>query len=131
MPFFMRLGLLWLLSAFCSASFASIPVGRINAINAQLAAGQYQAAEKSVLTLLDAQQLATDDVIALETLAGGFSAAGLRDQAGTLLSKAAELLHAPQTSSDRATLLRIGASLQALNLRSQAVGILTRGIRIT
>ena len=48
-----------------------------------------------------------------------------------LLSKAAELLDAPQTSSDRATLLRIGASLQALNLRSQAAGILTRGIRIT
>jgi len=131
MPFFMRLGLLWLLSAFCSASFASIPVGRINAINAQLAAGQYQAAEKAALVLLETQPLSTDDVSTLETLAGGFTAAGLRDQAGTLLSKAAELLDAPQTSSDRATLLRIGASLQALNLRSQAAGILTRGIRIT
>ena len=131
MPFFMRLGLLWLLSAFCSASFAGIPVGRINAINAQLAAGQYQAAEKAALVLLETQPLTTDDVSTLETLAGGFTAAGLRDQAGTLLSKAAELLDAPQTSSDRATLLRIGASLQALNLRSQAVGILTRGIRIT
>ena len=131
MPFFMRLGLLWLLSAFCSASFASIPAGRINAINAQLTAGQYQAAEKATLVLLESQQLSTDDVNTLEALASGFTAAGLRDQAGTLLSKAAELLGAPQTSSDRATLLRIGASLQALNLRSQAAGILTRGIRIT
>jgi CHAT domain-containing protein len=131
MPFPTRLGLLLLLGTVASNLFASIPIGRINAINEQLELGQYQAAEKAALALLDSQQLATDDVSTLETLAGRFTTAGLRDQAGTLLTKAAELLDAPQTSSDRETLLRIGASLQALNLRSQAVGVLSRGIRIT
>jgi len=122
--------------AFSLALLAATAQGAVSerlqrGIESDLASGLYQSAEIKGLELLERSVLKPEDAPALEALAAAFAQADMRDLAGALLSRAAELLDAPSTDTDRATLMRIGESLQALNLRSQAGQVLMRGIRIT
>ena len=114
-----------------SNSQAAVSPETRRALQSDLANGSYQSAKSRGLDVLEQATLGQQDVPLLESLAAEYAAADMRDLAGAFLSRAAELLDAPANESERQTLMRIGASLQDLNLRSQAGQVLMRGIRIT
>ena len=109
---------------------AALPQATQESIAGALAAGQYQDAKDQALSLSTAVGLTGTDAPELISIANVYADAGLRDQASALLMRAAELIDAPNSERDRQALLDIGDSLQALNLRSQAATVVTRGIKI-
>ena len=109
---------------------AALPQATQESIAGALAAGQYQDAKDQALSLSTAVGLTGTDAPELISIANVYADAGLRDQASALLMRAAELIDAPNSERDRQALLDIGDSLQALNLRSKAATVVTRGIKI-
>ena len=112
------------------AVHAAIPSGDRAALTASINAGDGSAVTLSVNRILSSG-LEKRDGPALETLASTLGDAGYRDAAGGLLVRAAELIDVPSSESEREAMVRIAEALQALNLRTVAQSVATRGIKVT
>ena len=126
---FISLTLFFMLALCGEASLAAIPSNQQSALISSIEAGDGAGVTLAANRIL-AGGLSSSDVASLELIAASLSAAGYRDAAGGLLVRAAELIDAPSSESDREALVRIAEALQALNLRSTAQAVATRGIKV-
>ena len=112
-------------------SSAAIPSALLGDARQAIATGATAAARSAALAILTRPGINVQDAGALESLAAAYATAGLRDQAGALYNRVAWLLGDSPDEQQRASLVRIGAALQGLNLRANASEVLTRAIKIT
>jgi len=112
------------------ASLAVISSNQQNELTAGIASGD-GAAVTLITNRILSGELSSADTVTLESLAASLADAGYRDAAGGLLVRAAELIDAPGSDTERETLVRIAQALQALNLRSSAQSVVSRGIQVT
>lgn len=123
---------LFLIVVFLSSSPA---LAAINPSSEDLLASSIASGDGASVTLASNQilegSLSRTDVPELERLASSLADAGYRDAAGGLLVRAAELIDNPTTDGERESIVRIASALQAVNLRSTAQTIATRGIKVT